>query len=116
MSNESAQSIPANPMHHELSVDNIKCGGCARSISESLGQINGVHSVEVNVDAGTVCFVGPESSVAEAANRLSGMGYPLTGSVAGLRSAAATAMSYASCAIGRIEEMKDGVEARLHSK
>lgn len=85
-----------------ISVENIKCGGCANSIRKSLLEIDGVSAVEVGVEEGWV-EVTVESAARDAiVERLRGMGYPETGSVHGLGAAGAKARSFVSCAVGRM--------------
>ena len=58
-------------MLHRFEVVNIKCGGCARSIDKALRAT------------------------------LLRLGYPETGSAAGLQALAAKGKSFVSCAVGR---------------
>ncbi len=85
-----------------VSVENIKCGGCANSIRKALLAIPGVAEVEVDVEKGDIHFEGNEALRATVAKRLLELGYPESGAVSGLGSATAKAKSFVSCAIGRI--------------
>jgi copper chaperone len=85
-------------------VENIKCGGCANSIRKALSGLAGVTEVAVDVEQGTVQVGGDESARALAVKRLLELGYPESGAVTGLGSAAAKAKSFVSCAIGRVTQ------------
>ena len=85
-----------------IAVENIKCGGCARSIDKALAAISGVEGVAVDVEAGEVCVEGNETARPAVVRRLSELGYPERGAVSGLSSATAKAKSFVSCAIGRV--------------
>lgn len=91
-------------MRQVIEVENIKCGGCARTITDALLAIDGVGGVDVDIPRGAVSFDGPDTAVAEATNRLDRLGYPVTGSVDGVRAAVAKAKSFASCAVGRMHD------------
>lgn len=80
-------------------VDNLKCGGCASTIRHELGELPGVGTVDVDPEAGTVAIVHDGTSTAdEIAAVLRRLGYPETGQ-GGLKE---KAVSYLSCAIGRL--------------
>lgn len=85
-----------------VEVENIKCGGCANTISKRLRQIEGVTAAEVDTDTGKIQIQGPDSARSLTVSTLAGLGYPEKGSVEGMRSLAAKAKSFASCAVGRI--------------
>jgi copper chaperone len=86
-----------------ITVDNIKCGGCAKRIEKALAAISGVDGVAVNVDAGEIRIGGNERTARSAVvRRLLELGYPERGAVSGLGSATAKAKSFVSCAIGRV--------------
>jgi copper chaperone len=68
-------------MQHIIEVENIKCGGCANTITGRLGRIDGVGSVEVDIEHGRITEKG---------------------SVEGMEAAKARAKSFVSCAIGKM--------------
>ena len=86
----------------EIQIENLKCGGCARSILNGLGQMEGVSNVEVDHDTKHVKFTGEASSRAQVAEKLRSMGYPEQGTLEGLSAGVANAKSFVSCAIGRM--------------
>jgi copper chaperone len=89
-------------MELRIEVENVKCGGCARTIENGLRE--NPHITRVTVDpAQRVVMVEADADVrAEAVATLARLGYPEKGSVEGVRSAAAKAKSVVSCAIGRL--------------
>ena len=89
-------------MHYEIRVENIKCGGCASSIRSRLGALQGVSSVEVDVENGIVSAEAAESMRELLAASLLKMGYPEAGTAEGIAAAKARAKSFVSCAVGRI--------------
>jgi len=89
-------------MTYNITVENIKCGGCASTISSKLKNMNVVNSCEVDVEKGIVIINGDESFKPEVAQLLLKLGYPESGTVEGLKAAKAKAKSFVSCAVGRI--------------
>ncbi len=95
-------------MQHQITVENIKCGGCARTVENTLKDIDGVGDIQVTVETGLVAVETTDSISRETlVEALRHKGYPEAGSVEGLESVGAKAVSYVSCAIGRIDNMKD---------
>ncbi len=88
-------------MLQTISVDNLKCGGCANTITKRLEKIAGVSGVQVDVDKGLVSFEGDAAAYSQAVHRLDQLGYPLRGSASSVHAAVETAKSFVSCAIGR---------------
>ncbi len=85
-----------------IEIDNLKCGGCAKTIVNGLSAIGGVHSVEVDHPTSTV-RVDANANLREAVvSKLKDMGYPEHGSISGLDKGIATAKSFVSCAIGKM--------------
>ena len=87
-------------MKTTVEIQNLKCGGCASTISNKLSQIQAITNVEVNVDQSTVSFdYESESVIANVKNELKKIGYPVVGEENAL---VTKAKSYVSCAIGKI--------------
>ena len=85
-------------MVKSILVENIKCGGCIKSIKAELSKIDGVEEVEVSNEKGEVSFAAIDhSTVDKIINKLTKMGYPQVGEGNILHQA----KSYVSCAIGR---------------
>ena len=89
-------------MSWSVAVENIKCGGCANSITKALSAIPGITSVSVDVEKGEIGLDGEEALQPEVLKKLLSLGYPQSGAVSGLGSATAKAKSFVSCAIGRV--------------
>tara|TARA_R110000796_G_scaffold74116_1_gene166429 strand:+ start:26477 stop:26749 length:273 start_codon:yes stop_codon:yes gene_type:complete len=83
-----------------LSVQNIKCGGCAKTITTKLSELENISGVMVDVHSGTVSF---ESNNVTATQRLrdtlKALGYPKVDAKNGLGD---KAKSFLSCASGRM--------------
>lgn len=91
-------------MELAFEVENIKCGGCARSIERALAGVPGVSRVEVDVDAGRVTVAAPEDAREPLREALLRLGYPERGSASGVSALGAKAKSFVSCAIGRLSD------------
>jgi copper chaperone len=87
-----------------LHVDNIKCGGCANTIRKRLQEIDGVAKVTVTVEEGLVEVEADEMLRSQLLETLDHAGYPESGSVEGLASVKAKAVSFVSCAVGRMDK------------
>jgi copper chaperone CopZ len=86
-------------MTETLNVANIKCGGCAHSITSKLTEITGVNDVAVDYDKGTVSLTyANETSRELVINKLKSMGYPEATVENGLLM---QAKSYANCMVGK---------------
>ncbi|MEO5343395.1 MAG: heavy-metal-associated domain-containing protein [Gammaproteobacteria bacterium SHHR-1] len=95
-------------MSFSVSVENIKCNGCATSIRNKLAEHEGVRAVEVDVAEGRVSIDADEASRNDLVAALAHMGYPEVGSVEGFKAATSKAKSFVSCAVGRIDNMTHG--------
>ena len=87
---------------YSIHVDNLKCGGCANTITQGLTALGGIGGIKVDPEAGTVAFAAEPDRLQPAKDKLQSMGYPETGSVEGLAAGVAAAKSYVSCAIGKL--------------
>ncbi|MDQ3141445.1 MAG: heavy-metal-associated domain-containing protein [Bacteroidota bacterium] len=90
-------------MTTQIFVDNLKCGGCAGTITKQLKSFPEVSSVKVDIenDFVEVDYVNnfPLSNIKK---RLASLGYPEKDTVKGFQKISANAKSYISCAIGKI--------------
>ena len=91
-------------MNIEIFVENIKCGGCANSITKKILQQDGVKSVEVDIERGSVQIDGDVSLRDNYAAILRGLGYPEQGSLQGIEAVGVKAKSFVSCAVGRMSD------------
>ena len=86
----------------QVHVENIKCGGCEKSIIKGLTSIEGVSNIVIDRDQQLVSVTAEQSLRDAIAAKLKSMGYPEYGSVSGLDAGLANAKSFVSCAIGRV--------------
>lgn len=86
----------------DIQIENLKCGGCANTITKGLAGIDGVSNVVVHQDTQSVSLTADATLKPAVLDKLRAMGYPEQGSVSGLASGIATAKSYVSCAIGKV--------------
>ena len=86
----------------QVLVENIKCGGCEKSIIKGLTSIEGLSNIVIDRDLQLVKVTADESLREVIAAKLKSMGYPEHGSVSGLFAGLANAKSFVSCAIGRV--------------
>lgn len=64
-------------MKYKIKAQNIKCDGCVSKIKETLGRIEGVREVEVNIQDATITIdAGTGSSKKMFTDSLKEMGYP----------------------------------------
>lgn len=89
-------------MNKTLVIQNLKCGGCANTITTRLTSIDGIDSVNVDNNEDSVSFYySNDSSLNEAIDMLSKLGYPVEGEQNPILK---KAKSYVSCAVGRINK------------
>ena len=88
----------------EITVDNIKCGGCAGSITKKLTSIFDTDKIDVNIEQGVINIDLDDSKKDELVKVLLDLGYPEIDSVQGFDSAKAKAKSFVSCAIGKMDK------------
>ena len=87
-------------MKTTIPIQNLKCGGCANTITKGISSIEAIQNVSVNVEDNTVTFsYETEEQVNEVKNKLKSLGYPVDGEANTLGD---KAKSYVSCAIGKI--------------
>jgi copper chaperone CopZ len=87
-----------------ITVENIKCGGCAGSITKKLVEVFDTENIEVNIEQGTISIDVDDARRDEVAKVLLNLGYPETDSVEGFDSAKAKAKSFVSCGIGKMDK------------
>ncbi len=88
----------------KIVVENIKCGGCASSITKKLNEVFDTENIDINIEKGLIDIDIDESRKDELAEVLLGLGYPESDSVHGFGSAKAKAKSFVSCAVGRMDK------------
>jgi copper chaperone CopZ len=87
-----------------ITVENIKCGGCAGTITKKLISYFDTDNVDVNIEQGIISIDIDDAKREELAKVLLDLGYPETDSVHGFDSAKAKAKSFVSCAIGKMDQ------------
>jgi len=89
-------------METSILVQNLKCGGCAHTISTKLSGIKNVFNLQVNVDESKVSFNYLEGEdVVNVKEKLKELGYP---SVDDTNSFSSKAKSFISCATGKLTQ------------
>jgi len=86
----------------QIEIDNLKCGGCEKSIVKALSAMPEVSDLVVDREQQTVRFTGAASDRNAVVQKLRSMGYPEKGSIAGMEAGLVSAKSYVSCAVGRM--------------
>jgi copper chaperone len=89
-------------MAYDISVENIKCGGCANTIMSKLDAMDVIDSCAVDIENGIVTIDGDAVHKEEVTKLLLSLGYPESGTAEGLKAAKAKAKSFVSCAVGRM--------------
>lgn len=87
-------------MNTSLHIQNLKCGGCAHTVTTKLSAIEHVENVHVDVENDTVSFdFVSETDLENVKQKLLTLGYPAVGEANPL---SAKAKSFVSCAMGRM--------------
>lgn len=87
-------------MRYSIHIQNLKCGGCAKTISTKLAALPNISNIEVNTETDTVSFHSSnENDVAVVTERLKTLGYP---TIDDQNSILTKAKSFISCASGRM--------------
>ncbi len=89
-------------MNTTISVQNLKCGGCARTITDAISGIEGISSAEVKVETSEVHFeYTDEQQLQKVREKLKSLGYP---SVEDPNSLIDKTKSFVSCATGKLKK------------
>lgn len=90
-------------MQKSFEVQNLKCGGCANTITKKLSK--NYDNVTVDPESKTVSLELEEGQEEAVKNELKELGYPVVGEAMGFfESTGAKAKSFVSCAIGKIDK------------
>jgi len=85
-----------------LEIQNLKCHGCANTITKAIQKIKGITDLSIDVEKSTISFSSLDLAIVETVKtRLSKLGYP---EVDADNSTFQKAKSYVSCAIGRLND------------
>lgn len=92
-------------MKHTIEVENIRCGGCASTITKRLLENSSIQSVNVLIDDQIVEIESDDENGKQAAiTILESLGYPEKGTAEGLDALKGKAKSVVSCAIGKMSQ------------
>lgn len=87
-------------MNTTIEIQNLKCGGCAHTITSRLSELDNIDNVLVDNDNNTVSFnYNNDDALNNAATLLSKLGYPAAGENNPITK---KAKSFVSCAVGRM--------------
>lgn len=90
-------------MNTQILIENLKCNGCANTITKTVNSFSGVQNVEVNLDKEIINIEHDETlALTELKYKLKSIGYPERDSIHGIDKAYTNAKSFVSCAIGKI--------------
>lgn len=93
-------------MKYSFEVHNIKCGGCASTVTKELSK--DYENIEVDLEKmpRVVTLEADEGKEAEIKAKLKSLGYPSTDEeLSGFENASTKAKSFVSCATGKFENM-----------
>jgi copper chaperone CopZ len=92
-------------MKQIFKVKNVKCGGCAGTLKKELLKEFGEIEVNLETDPREITLDVDNDKIEALKLKLRSLGYPLvTDELSTLQSIGATAKSFVSCAIGKIEK------------
>lgn len=87
-------------MTSTITIQNLKCGGCAKTIISKLSELEGISNVSVAIETSTVSFDSTTNEgIILTKNKLNSIGYP---SVEDENTVFSKAKSFVSCASGKL--------------
>jgi copper chaperone len=95
-------------MQTRIDVENIGCQGCVTTIKQKLGPVSGIRLVDVDVATQSVIIESDGDVRTDVVKILESAGYPERGSKTGIASLAVKAKSFVSCALGRVDNARNG--------
>lgn len=91
-------------MKKTFEVLNVKCGGCANTLTKSLKDEFGEVVVDLEVNPRKITLNIEDEKLEALKIKLRSLGYPLTtDELSGFEKATTTAKSFVSCAIGKFD-------------
>ena len=91
-------------MKQTFEIHNVKCGGCANTLTKSLKDDFGSVEVDLSVNPRKITLDIEDNQIEELKLKLRSLGYPITNDeLSGFEKATTTAKSFVSCAIGKID-------------
>jgi copper chaperone CopZ len=92
-----------NLTNTSFAIDNLKCSGCANTITKALQSFTGLRDAHIDVENSLVSFAyEPGVDIGAVKDKLATLGYPESGTAEGLSKVLGVAKSYVSCAIGKL--------------
>ncbi|WMI65716.1 heavy-metal-associated domain-containing protein [Aestuariibaculum sp. YM273] len=89
-------------MQTTIIIQNLKCGGCAKTITNNLNSIDGISNLDVDVNKSSVSFdCNDEVEVVKVKTKLKALGYP---SIEDDNNFSSKAKSFVSCATGKLSK------------
>ena len=90
-------------MKRTFKVNNVKCGGCAGTLTKALEKDFGEVEVNLEVEPREITLLVEDEKLEELTLKLRSLGYPLTtDKLSTFQTVGTTAKSYVSCAIGKM--------------
>jgi copper chaperone CopZ len=90
-------------MRQTFEILNVKCGGCANTLTKSLKEEFGDVEVNLDVNPRQITLDIEDSKKEDLKLKLRSLGYPLSNDeLSGFQKATTTAKSFVSCAIGKM--------------
>ncbi|MBZ9626846.1 heavy-metal-associated domain-containing protein [Psychroflexus sp. CAK57W] len=89
-------------MQTKIIVQNLKCGGCANTITKHLSSFEDIRDINVEAELSSVSFsYENETTLQEVEHKLKQLGYPVVGDA---NSYMNKAKSFISCATGKMNQ------------
>lgn len=89
-------------MKHIIEIQNLKCGGCAKTIENNLRQMDNLELVNIDIETGNITIkTNSEDVLSLAKKKLQEIGYPIFGEK---NSVITKAKSFVSCATGKMNK------------
>ncbi len=86
-------------MRTSITVQNLRCGGCANTITKKLTALKGVSAIAISIETSQVSFeTEDDTTVAKVTEQLKALGYPEENR---RNSLSFKAKSFVSCATGK---------------
>ena len=93
-------------MLYEIEVHNIKCGGCAATVTKELNKFYDNVEVDLEKMPRVVTVEADEGKLQEIKQKLKSLGYPATDEeLSGLENVSTKAKSFVSCATGKFDNI-----------
>lgn len=96
-------------MKTTIQVENVKCGGCASTLTSKLKDEFGEIEVNLEVMPREITLELADEKIDALHQALKGLGYPVSGESFGfIEDTSMKAKSFVSCAIGKVDNFKEG--------